>query len=114
MLRQKYRASRLNIEDAIKSGLTVSESSLYAKVSRKDGDMPGFAIVVSKKIEKTSVGRHRIKRKISGALEANMAKMSPSFKRTIVFFPKKTEKPVLYENVRKDLEEILKKSRFYV
>jgi len=113
MLRRKDRATRPNIEEAIKSGVTISELFLYAKVSRKDGNMAGFAIVVSKKIEKTSVGRHRIKRKISAALEANIAKMDPRFKRTVVFFPKKTEKPVPYENIRKDLQEILKKSRFY-
>ena len=58
MLKSKYRATRLNIEDTIKNGIMISENFLYAKVSRKDSENAGFAIVVSKKIEKTSVGRH--------------------------------------------------------
>lgn len=112
MLRNKYRAGRQDIEDTIKFGVTISENFLYAKISRKDGEKPGFAIVVSKKIEKTSVGRHRMKRKISAAIEENLKKIGADFKKTIVFFPKKTEKPISYKEIKKEVEEILKKARF--
>lgn len=112
MLSRKYRASRKDIEDAIKNGMTISEAILYAKVSRKDSEKAGFAVVVSKKIEKTSVGRHAMKRKISAAIEENIKKMNPSFKKTVVFFPKKTEKPVPYAEIKKEVGEILKKVKF--
>ena len=94
--------------------MTISEAILYAKVSRKDAKKAGFAIVVSKKIEKTSVGRHALKRKISAAIEDNIKKMNPDFKKTIVFFPKKTEKLVSYTETKKEVDEILKKSHFYL
>jgi len=113
MLGRKYRASRKDIEAAIKSGAAVSFAVLYAKISRTDTEKAGFAIVVSKKTEKTSVGRHALKRKVSAAIEANIKKMGPNFKKTIVFFPKKTERPVPYAEIKKEVEEVLKKSRFY-
>ncbi len=114
MLSRKFRAARADIENAIKNGMAVSENYLHAKVSKKNANMPGFAIVVSKKIEKTSVGRHRIKRKISAAIEENLKKMNENFKKTIVFFPKKTEKPISYSEIKKDIDEILKKVGFYI
>lgn len=113
MLSRKYRANRTDIENAIKMGQTVSENYSYAKVSRKDPEKAGFAIVVSKKIEKTSVGRHLIKRKISAAIEASLPKMSPDFKRTVVFFPKKTEKLISYQEIKKEIEKILTGLKFY-
>ncbi len=113
MLKRKYRASRKDIEDAIKSGMTISENFLYAKVSRHEVEKTSFAIVVSKKIEKTSVGRHVLKRKISAALEENLKKTNEKFKKTIIFFPKKTEKPISYKEIKKEAEKVLKKAGFY-
>ena len=113
MLSRKYRATRKDIEDAIKSGIMISGDFLYAKVSRINTEKPSFAIVISKKIEKTSVGRHHIKRIISAAIESNLPKMNSDFKKTVVFFPKKSEKPVSYDLIKKNVEEILKKISFY-
>ncbi len=109
MLSRKFRAERTNIEEAIKTGLNVPGLFLYAKISRKDSEKPGFAIVVSKKIEKTSVGRHEIKRSISAVIESNLYKISPDFKKTVVFFPKKVDKPLPYSSIKKDVEDVLKK-----
>lgn len=92
MLRNKYRAGRQDIEDTIKFGVTISENFLYAKISRKDGEKPGFAIVVSKKIEKTSVGRHRMKRKISAAIEENLKKDRCRFQENNRFLSQKDRK----------------------
>ena len=112
MLNRKYRASRQNIEDTIKNGLSFFGKFIYAKISKKEVEKPSFAIVVSKKIEKTSVGRHLLKRKISGYIEENLHKISPKFKKTLVFFIKKTDKPTDQKELKKDTEFILSKTVF--
>lgn len=111
MLNRKYRASRPNIEETIKTGLTVMGKFLYAKISKKDTDKAGFAIVISKKNEKTSVGRHLIKRKISSYIEKNIDKIGSDFKKTIVFLVKKVNEPISYIELEKDVEFVLGKSQ---
>ena len=111
MLNRKYRATRLDIEDTIKTGTPVSGVCLYAKISKKDRKNPSFAIVVSKKNEKTSVGRHLIKRKISGYIEENLTKINLEFKKTVVFLIKNTQEPISYIEVKKDVDFILNKAQ---
>ncbi len=112
MLSHKYRPTRLDIEETIKTGISIFGKVLYAKISKKEMIKPSFAIVVSKKTEKTSVGRHLIKRKISSYIEENLEKINPSFKKTVVFFIKKTTEPLDYTEVKKDVEFVLKKLGF--
>ncbi len=111
MLSRKYRASRPDIGETIKTGKTVMGKFLYAKVSEKDADKVGFAIVISKKNEKTSVGRHFIKRKISSYIEKDLDKINPEFKKTIVFLVKRAGEPISYIEVEKDIEFILEKAK---
>ena len=110
MLNHKYRASRFNIEETIKTGISIYEKFLYAKISKKEAEKLGFAIIISKKNEKTSVGRHLIKRKISSYIEEKLNKINPEFKKTIVFFVKKMEQKIDYKQVEKDVGFILEKA----
>lgn len=112
MLNRKYRAKRANIDEVIKTGISIFGKFVYAKISRKDSEKPGFAIVISKKTEKTSVGRHLIKRKISSYIENFLPKINPEFKKTVIFFIKKSDSPISYIEVEKDVEFILKKAGF--
>ena len=112
MLSRKYRATRINIEDTVKTGISIFGKFLYAKVSKKDGDKLGFAIIVSKKNEKTSVGRHLIKRKITSYIENNLSKIKPEIKKTVVFLLKKTNEPLDYKEVEKDVDFVLEKVNF--
>jgi len=109
MLNRRYRATRTNIERVIKTGISISGNFIYAKISKKDEKTPSFAIVVSKRDEKTSVGRHLIKRKISSYIEENLTKISSNFRKTIVFFLKKTNKTINFDEIKKDIDFILKK-----
>lgn len=109
MLSSKYRATRTNIEETMKTGQSIFGRFLYAKISRKEVEKAGFAIIVPKKYEKTSVGRHLIKRKISSYIEANLAKINPNFKKTIVFMMKKTSEQLDFKEVKKDVEFVLSK-----
>lgn len=92
MLNRKYRASRSDIEETIKTGISIHANFLYAKISKKEVEKVGFAIIISKKNEKTSVGRHLIKRKISSFIEKNLSKINQNFKKTTIFFIKKNRK----------------------
>lgn len=113
MLSRKYRATRENIEECIKKGSTIFSNFLYAKASKNDLTLPSFSIVVSKKVEKSSVGRHLIKRRISDALEVSLPKISPEFKKTLVIFAKNSKTTTPYLEIRKETENILKNSGFY-
>lgn len=113
MLERKLRATRLNIEETIKTGLTINGKFLYAKISRKEKNNPSFTIVISKKNEKTSVGRHFIKRKVSSLLEENIKQMSQNFKKTIVFLFKKDAGTLDWVEIEKDVDFILEKAGFF-
>ncbi len=112
MLNKRQRATRLDIGEAIKTGVPIFGKFLYAKTSKKDREKTTFAIVVSKKDEKTSVGRHLIKRRISGYIEKNLAKIDPKVKKTIVFFMKKGNGPLDYKEIKKDVEFVINKINF--
>jgi len=115
MIPRKFRATRVDIENTVKTGITLDSPTVYAKVlacPSKEGntqEKTGFAIVISKKVEKTSAGRHLIKRRISDVIEKNLNKIKPDFKKTIVIFAKKAEKVPGYAEIKKDLESILTK-----
>lgn len=113
MLNRKYRATRIDIESTIKTGIPLSGNVLYGKISRNNGEKATFAIVVSKKVEKTSVGRHLVKRKISAFLEANLDSIKKDFKKTIVFFVKNNKAADFFMQAEKDLKEILVKAGFF-
>lgn len=112
MLNRKYRATRTNIEEAMKIGQPVFAKFLNAKISKNEAKNANFAIIVTKKNEKTSVGRHLIKRKISAYIEEYIPKINPKFKKTVIFILKKTQEPLDYKEVKKDVEFVLKKVAF--
>ena len=109
MLSRKYRANKDDIEETVKCGLNIQGNFLYAKVSRGKKDINTFAIIISKKTEKTSVGRHLIKRRISSALEGIIKDSGKDYLKTIVFFYKKSEKVPDTSLFNKDVSEILEK-----
>jgi ribonuclease P protein component len=109
MIPRKYRATRIDIESTIKAGVTLDSPILYAKVSKKEPEKTGFAIVISKKVEKTSTGRHLIKRRISDVIEKNLGGIKKDVKKTVIIFAKKSEKIPSYAEIKRDLESILTK-----
>ncbi|MDD4803760.1 MAG: ribonuclease P protein component [Candidatus Pacebacteria bacterium] len=109
MISRKYRASRIDIERAIKTGFSVNGDFLYAKVLEKGVEKLGFSIIISKKVEKTSVGRHHIKRLISSIIEEKIKENSFFSNKIVVFFVKKAEKIDFSVKIRKDTEKILSK-----
>jgi hypothetical protein len=49
MLNRKFRASRTEIEEVIKTGVNMFGNFINAKISRKNTEKLGFSIVVPKK-----------------------------------------------------------------
>jgi len=109
MLARKYRANKADIEQTIKNGYNIQGEFLYAKVSREKKEKTTFAIIISKKIEKTSVGRHLIKRRVSSAVEELIKQGKTDFFKTIVFFPKKTDKISDFKTFSKDVSGVFSK-----
>jgi len=107
MIPKKYRATRIDIEETAKNGFVYDRPCLYAKVSKKDMEKACFAIVISKKVEKLSVGRHLIKRRISNVIEKNLSKIKPEFKKAVIFFAKKQEKTPKFSKIKEDVEAVL-------
>ncbi|MFA6340775.1 MAG: ribonuclease P protein component [Candidatus Paceibacterota bacterium] len=114
MFPKKYRAGRADIGETMKTGLNIPGTFLYAKISRKDSDRTSFAIVVPKRVEKTSVGRHGVKRKIRGFVEEKLPDLNPKTKKTMVFFVKDSKNPSFLAEARKDMENIMRKANLLV
>lgn len=109
MLQRKYRANKEDIEKTIINGQNIQGNLLYIKVSREKKENTTFAIIISKKIEKTSVGRHLLKRRISSAIEDYIKEKKPELFKTILVFPKKLEKIPKITEFHDDIFDILDK-----
>ncbi len=111
MLARKFRLNRQEIEETIKKGISFNGFFFYIKAlyisSRKDN---GFSIIVSKKVEKTSVGRHRIKRTISSIIENALFYKKQLKFNSFVFILKQKEKDFFNETgLKKDIEDVIRK-----
>jgi len=110
MFQRKYRANREDIEKTIKNGFNIQGNFVYAKVSREKRENTTFAIIISKKTEKTSVGRHLLKRRIDSAIEDYIKVKKQEIFKTIIVFPKKFENIPKYSQIHGDIFEILSKT----
>lgn len=111
MLARKFRLNRQEIEEIIKKGISLNGFFFYIKTlnisNRKNN---GFSIIISKKVEKTSVGRHRIKRIVSSIIEnTGFYKKELKFN-SFVFILKQKEKKLFSETgLKNDVEDVIKK-----
>ena len=64
MLSRKFRVTKEDMELVIRSGKGPSHDFFYVKTLANNLNNSRFAVIVSKKIEKTSVGRHLLKRRV--------------------------------------------------
>ena len=109
MLNRRYRSSRIDIEKTIKTGFSVNGDFLYAKVLEKGVEKLSFSVIVSKKIEKTSVGRHHIKRIISSVIEDKIKENMDISPKIVIFFVKSFDKTNYFLKIKKDTNTILNK-----
>jgi len=87
---------------ALAGGGRLSSAHFTAVLPR---EARGYAVVVSKKVARLSVTRHRIKRR---ALEALRVLALPQ---SIILFPKSSARDLNYQQTKTELAELLSKIR---
>ena len=81
-------------------------------LDRKDGQPGRFSLVVPAKIKKTSVGRHLIKRKMTAAIEKNLADVKKGI--AGIIFAKKdvsASSYTSYTEIETEILELFKKAK---
>jgi ribonuclease P protein component len=82
---------------------------LLVQFGKKDNLLPQFAFVVSKKVDRRSVIRHEVKRKLAEAAGQLIGRLSPTVK--IVFLAKAAAIKETKEDLAMELMTILKRAQ---
>ncbi len=98
---RRERLSRAMFPAALSAGLRLSSPHFTFVVSK---EAKGYAVVVSKKVVRLSVTRHRIKRRVLAALRT-----LPSLPPALIIFPKSSASSVSYQDMRMEIADILSK-----
>lgn len=100
MFARTRRLSREDFPNALSRGKRLTSANLTLVVPR---EARGHAVVVSKKVEKLSVRRHTLKRRIIAAMES--LALPPS----LIVLPKKTALTLSTKELRDEIESLLLK-----
>ena len=105
MLNKKYRFhSRGGVRYVYQKGKTIRSPKMSLVFAENTRGYTRVAVVVSKKVEKTAVGRNRIRRRVYEAIRINMEYLPKKRDYIFVVFTNK-----ILEIPFKELEEILGK-----
>ena len=90
MLSKKYRFhSRGGVRYVYQKGKTVRTPRMSLVFVKNERGFTRVGVVVSKKVEKTAVGRNRIRRRVYEAIRLNMDKLPKEVDYVFVIFSKK-------------------------
>lgn len=93
MLSKKYRFhSRGGVRYVYQKGKTVRTPRMSLVFVKNDKGFTRIGVVVSKKVEKTAVGRNRIRRRVYEAIRLNMDKIPKEMDYVFVVYSKKIAK----------------------
>jgi ribonuclease P protein component len=110
MLTTNRRIKKESFGKIMKDGLFLSSKSFNLRLlSTQDTSLTRFAFVVSTKVNKTSVGRHLIKRRMSAVVENLLISLKPGF--LALFLVKKDVSTLPYKELTLEITEILKKAK---
>lgn len=109
MLSRKYRITKEYVEKVIKFGKGPNFDVFYVRKMSNNLENRRFSVIVSKKIEKTSVGRHLIKRRIWSIIE-KIDENELSKNEDVVIFVKKIFSKDTLLAIKQDLLSALKLS----
>lgn len=107
MFPRRNRILRKEFPSILTSGKKASSPHFTLIAS---GGVTGYAVVVSKKVAKLAVTRHRIKRRVLSALRTLQASES-NLPKTLIIFPKNSVSAMPFKQVTKELVEVLSKIR---
>lgn len=99
---RRERLSRASFPTALSAGRRLSSANFTAVIPEKE---KGYAVVVSKKTARLSSTRHRIKRRVLGALR------TLALPKALILFPKSSVLPMDYQQMKTELAGLLSKIR---
>ena len=110
MLKKRYRFhSRGGVKYTYKKGTTIRSHNLFLVYAPNTRHHQRFAVVVSKKIEKTAVGRNRIRRRVYEAIRSEL-KDYPAFMDCIFVVVNKDVSTIPFKKLQNTVHKLLEKS----
>lgn len=110
MLPIKNRVKKESFSKIMKEGVFVlSEHFSLRLLDRKDAKPSLFALVVPNKVQKTSVGRHLLKRKMSAVVEKVFPNLKTGY--SVIIFAKKDIARSPFGEMEKEILGLLKKAK---
>ena len=111
MLSKRYRFhSRGGVKYVYQHGKTIRRPKLSVVCCENKKGFTRFAVVVSKKVEKTAVGRNRIRRRIYEVLRRNL-EMIPGKRDYIFIVFNKDVARLAYKDLEKIVGELVEESK---
>jgi ribonuclease P protein component len=102
MLITKKRVKKELFPSIIKGGRTISSPNFYIRfLEQKESKTSLFSFVVPNKVVKTSVGRHKLKRKMSAVVEKNFKIIKNNL--ICLVFAKKNPPKLIYLEIETEL-----------
>jgi ribonuclease P protein component len=110
MISQKQRISRGEFQSLLKKGRSFHSPLFSLSISK---DVPGerFAVVVSKKVAKKAVRRNKLRRWAYSILQKHQDSIFSDV--ACIFFYKKTPEDISFQDVEKQIVDVLKKAHVY-
>jgi ribonuclease P protein component len=109
MLPRHHRLDRRGVE-GVHSSPSVYGDHVAVKV-KQTTEATKVAIVIPKKVVRSSVDRHRVKRRVAHAFTALMKEgLVPKSNYSFIFFPKATTRTLPFEALKESLLSCLRKA----
>jgi ribonuclease P protein component len=113
MLPLKRRIKKDSFDKIMKEGLFLHGTNLYLRVLDRKDSLPSlFAFVIPAKVQKTSVGRHLIKRRLSAVVENLLISIKTGL--SVILLAKKDVSTLPYLELEKEITELLKKAKIFI
>lgn len=111
MISKKYRFhSRGGVRYVYQNGKTIRKPKMSLVFCENTRGFTRFAVVVSKKVEKTAVGRNRIRRRIYEALRVNLELIPKKMDYVFVAYSREILK-MSFSELEKMLGELVEESK---
>lgn len=107
MFSRKNRIPREKLEEIIKQSKSLGGDFFNIKYLENNLDFPRFSVVVAKKVCKSSVGRHLLKRRLVSIIKSQIKAFS---NKDYVFFIKKEAISKDFKETKTSLESFLNKN----
>jgi len=109
MIAKKHRINREFIPYILKKGESKKSGLFIIRFTKNQEKSSRFRVIVSKKIHPKAVKRNYLRRQIYEAIRESSKEITDNKKLDIIFIPKKTILKNNYQEIKKDIKEILQK-----